>query len=115
MHIFSYNLHKTKVEVFLYKKIREDRVDTKKKHTLHTQLFLVQGFPFPKTSKIGGLWNPKDSNMDMENIRFPILAGKGREQIPNRIGSLGGTFGNGLDPLCSFLCVLSSIELFRFF
>lgn len=50
--------------------------------------------------------------MDMENIRFPILAGKGREQIPNRIGSLGGTFGNGLDPLCYFLCVLSSIELF---
>ena len=22
---------------------------------------MVQGFPFPKTSKIGGFWNPKDS------------------------------------------------------
>jgi hypothetical protein len=32
-HILSYNLHKTKVEVFLflYKKIREERVDTIKK------------------------------------------------------------------------------------
>jgi hypothetical protein len=27
-HILSYNLHKTKVEVFLYNKIREERVDT---------------------------------------------------------------------------------------
>lgn len=36
-HILSYNLHKTKVEVFLYNKIREERVDIiKKNHTLHT-------------------------------------------------------------------------------
>jgi hypothetical protein len=38
--------------------------------------------------------------MDMQNIRFlrfPILAGKEREHMPNMI--LGGTFGNGLDPL----------------
>lgn len=33
----AYNLHKTKVEVFFYNKIREERVDTiKKNHTLHT-------------------------------------------------------------------------------
>jgi len=30
-HILSYNLHKTKVEVFLYNKIREEKVNTIKK------------------------------------------------------------------------------------
>ena len=115
VHIFSYNLHKTKVEVFLYKKIREDRVDTIKKIPYIPNSSWFRVFRFRRLVKLGGFWNPKDSNMDMENIRFPILAGKGREQIPNRVGSLGGTFVNGLDSLCSFLCVLSSIELFRFF
>lgn len=60
-HILSYNLHKTKVEVFLYNKIREERVDTIKKTIPYIiELFLVQGFPFLKTSKIGGFWNPKN-------------------------------------------------------
>ena len=45
-HILSYNLHKTKVEVFLflYKKIREERVDTIKKPYLRYLTLLGSGF-----------------------------------------------------------------------
>jgi len=43
--ILSYNLHKTKIEVFLYNKIREERVDTiKKSHTLHNLTLPGSGF-----------------------------------------------------------------------
>lgn len=43
-HILSYNLHKTKVAVFLYKKIREERVDTIKKPYLRYLTLLGSGF-----------------------------------------------------------------------
>lgn len=54
-----------------------------------------------------------------------MVYGYGKYKIPDPSGEkegdgypiwfLGRTFGNGLDPLSSFLCVLSSIDVLWFF
>jgi len=57
------------------------RAQNKIKKKKHTQLFLVHGFPFPKASKIGGFWNPKDS----------MVYGYGKYKISNPSGKRQGT------------------------